>query len=249
MLEIKILKTTHAGIEEARKLIPHIVGCSIYSLETSLWSEADASMFEREWKRTLVDKKREDMMNLARSMTHGYEEGGFYSSLQNHSAAATYMGKSLEYAHRNKRPIYISERFNGTELTQIGNILGNGNKHYGNAERLFNEGKLEQGVFELFQYLQAYVNVIKMRDQNIARNLLHAEELIRRENPDLAKLESIKLTIQIGAMHKPELHCNLPTKVIDLTDKEGKDDMYSRIYMGADFSSVCEELTESVRIK
>ena len=53
MLDIIILKVIHTGEREAKKLLPYILECDIFSNESIGSSEKYAKLAERNWERTL----------------------------------------------------------------------------------------------------------------------------------------------------------------------------------------------------
>jgi hypothetical protein len=63
----------------------------------------------------------------------------------------------------------------------------------------------------------------RMRDAVMAQGLIPAEAYLRSIYPSLNQHKIIRLTMGIGALHYPEEHLRLPSKVVILCPLEGFD--------------------------
>src|SRR3989338_3591492 len=107
MLDITILKTAHGGDDcrhaelRARKLIPYIEHCDVFSIESALVTEQTARDIERVWAGVLKSK-------ITRQKFH--EGAQYFVKQERNPTIRAYTTKAYEYVFRNKRALYCSER-------------------------------------------------------------------------------------------------------------------------------------------
>ena len=110
MIELTLLKVTHSGEQEARKLIPYIQDCDVFGIEGAICTEREASENERVWQRLLGT-------DISRSRL---QEMPYVSILD--EKRRVYTAKVIDYLFRNKRLLWSTERFTEEEAQMVKNI-------------------------------------------------------------------------------------------------------------------------------
>jgi len=192
MLEVKILKVKHSGVEEAQKLTPFIQACDIYSPEqagipekTARRMEADhARAIKQNWTRTRYKKFREDVFEKAEGEQQEYF-ARFYDDL-----------------FRARRFIWILERFAEEEVEVVRQL--NMQSAYSMAEgfRALVKGGIDAFIRKYYEGIRFLEKTAELRDQNIAKNIETAEEKVRERYR--IEAEPMKLTMHIGNQHQVE---------------------------------------------
>jgi len=209
MLEVDILKVTHATEKEAKKLLPYIKDCDVYSPEAAFLSEPEARIREYEWEGLI----KSDMNRTRFLKIKTFQE-------ESDPRILAYSMKEWEYCFRSKKPFWYLERFSTQRAKELMD-------DYHKSDSLFHESlvKLEQGDIEEFfeqntLYNNLFNSIISKRDQHMGTNLTVAEEQIRERYPQFKDKESLRLAVQIGAYHNIENYTDLPVRVLDLTGEE-----------------------------
>lgn len=234
MLEVTILKTNHAGVEEARKLLPYVQGSDAFGLELEATTKDRAKVFEESWARVLKS-------DISRT--------GFLRQLDSISncpipSFKDYLDKAFDYMFRSRTPLYYAERWNNEDDASKPirmRILGF--EQYMLGLEMINHGKEIEGIQKCYDGAKMQVVSAIERDKNIAENLETAEESLREIYPTLRDVDPIRLGIQIGRSHQPERYSKLPFRIIRLdADFKQADKIIKKIdeliYDGAS----CEEV-------
>ena len=210
MLDVTVLKTSHGGELEAKKLIPYVQSCDVFSVETAIMSEDRAAQLEKLW-RSLLGKRigRDD-----------FSEGVKYLvAAETNPEIRKYMIKAYEYAFRNQRPLYCQERFqNEAKADIVHNLWNSGIRTFSEGIEAITRGEETKGVKSAYMGSRFLYSSRKGRDINIAKNLSRAEDIIRSTYPQTLDKDPLRLVLQIGAAHRPEAYSNLPIKVVTLVD-------------------------------
>ncbi|MBS3051064.1 MAG: hypothetical protein J4400_02860 [Candidatus Aenigmarchaeota archaeon] len=211
MLDITILKTAHGGNDRrqaelrARKLIPYVQSCDVFSIESALVTEETARLIERTWAGVISSPK---------ISCQEFSEGAEYFVKQEQNATIrAYLRKAYEYAFRNKRPLYYAERWaDESKASLIGSLWGIGYDKL--LAGLVAVASGDESAFRAcYEGSSSMHGFVKGRDINVGENFARAEAVIRENYPQLEKKNPILLCVQIGAVHKPEIFS--PLKVND----------------------------------
>jgi hypothetical protein len=213
MLEITVLKTRHAGKDEARKLFPYIKTSDVFSPENACISEQEAKVLEDNWEsnlglsRTQYRKKS----GIANGATHRISE--YYTLL-------------YESIFRNKIPLWYAERFSDLEQKRsidkkISEMLQTAKL----ADRLMFSGDLENGLRKCYEHLHKLYDLANLRDKKIAENLEGVESFLRRRYTQLSKKDPLQLTLQVGQGHNIERYASVPLTTVSLYDERSIDSL------------------------
>ena len=226
MLEVKILKLRHMGREAAVMLRPHIRESDVLSPEAAGLSEQGADSFEKQWLNLLTLSRTALRKSL---IIPNNEYGAFVAEFQ-------------ESAYREKKPVYILERFTEVDARTITTLS---KRFMGPYTTDFLESAVrgeKKSLETLKSNLVGYIQSLLLRDQEIGRNLITAESEIRRRFPSLKSKDKIRLTVYIGRCHYPEKHTPIETEVIWLPTKKTETDvLIERLYSSGDWSNVSDE--------
>jgi len=207
MLEVTILKTEHAGVEEARKLLPYIQSSDAFGLELEATTKDGAKGFEGSWVRMLKsDVSRTKFLRRLDSISNcpipSFKD---------------YMDKAFGYMFRSRTPLYYAERWNNEDDASKPirmRILGL--EQYRLGLEMINHGKEIEGIQKCYDGAKMQIDSTIERDKNIAENIITAESSLRETYPSLRETDPIKLGIQIGRSHQPEKYSKVPFKIIRL---------------------------------
>src|SRR3989344_6796956 len=206
MLEVTILKVIHNGINEAKKLMPHIQNCHVFAPEAAISTEVDSRKIELLWQKLL--KKSREYVQVFQRYKHnqvGLRDKGEYFCTRD------------DLLYLSKRALWLTERFSNEEarkrwdqLQEIEGAMNNTHTAFARKDlKLFNRSRITA--------LEGLLKFTRARDQEIARNIEDSEGRIREAYPWLED-ETIKWCIEIGGSHKPERYTEVKANVITLGD-------------------------------
>ena len=208
MLEVILLKTSHAGINEAKKLERYIEWCDIYSPESAGGTEKEARSQESAWEKLLKGSKSTALKAL-KANEDNYPETNYYNFWRHN------------LLHKKGKKIIHLEILSDEERSEV---LEYRNKILESKDLDFlTIGKVDMYLQSHRILLSQRLKFTELRDKNIARNIDEAEEKIRKRFTELTEKPIIKLAVEIGGMHNPEKYITkCAPQVIDLThDKSG----------------------------
>lgn len=203
MLEIKILKVTHEGAAEAQKLVPFIQECDVFCPEKPACIEEIARKEEIFWQK-IFEMNRFNFAMCAKEV-HGHLP----------KLEQDYIITQDMTIFDSKKPILFLERFSKSESMQICEGKEKADKLYEQAKVLFRGGKDFLSIYQ--EALERYRNLYIKRDEEVARNINRAENLIREFYSHLKDINPIKMTLSMGALHNPEKYLATPYTVVDLS--------------------------------
>lgn len=200
MLDVHILKVAHEREEEARKLLPYILKCDVYSPESAASTEQFVDERETEWMGLLQKPNR--------TAFHNSYDISFIKGM--HPEAAAFNICRGDYLYRNKKPIFFAERCSPTDEAVTLALFDDWKKSQ--ALSLSRLALLDfEGFFEsLWAAGKEYKKIVFRRDQIIAARLPSIEQELRQSYKKLAGKEIINYTIDLGAMHFPERYTDFP---------------------------------------
>jgi hypothetical protein len=210
MLSIRILKVAHDSRVEANKLRTYIQLAHVYSPEHPFSTEEMAAEREDDWKKIL---------RSGWSLSH-FRKGNlaFIARTQYPEGFKDYLARQDEFLYGEKKPIILLERFEPEKARFFREELEMAaNKTTGNLS-----GDLDGYLNSSFEGMLALRRISDKRDKEIARNLIQAEDLIRKRYPKL-KEETIKLTLALGGLHYPETHMDIEADIKDLRSHAKKE--------------------------
>ena len=215
MLEIKMLKVVHDGEDEARKLLPHIQECDVFSQESQALTEEEAVLLEQNWEALLQMSRSRFRHELER--TYGGSDSSF----------AQYNIKRDDYLFQNKKPIIFLERWSQEDSLRLKESENNWNKKRRIYLKALHEKEIDRFMELCPPSLRDFSQwMIVERDKHIADNLTRAEEIIHTNYPQLIAKTPKILTFDLGTGHALQRYTSIPIKVIDL---DGKLSMCDRI--------------------
>jgi len=208
MLDVTLLKVFHRGEDNARRMLPYVSGCDVYSIEASCCSEQMATTLEKEWKNERLKLSRTQFLKLMeRDM----------NSVQRNEEAKRFGLKLRDYVFRAGKPIVMVERFSTEESRKLLAYMTMALTRIANATALLAEEKLDSFIVEMRKGVAVLAFVSKARDRHIGATISGIESKIRADHPELAGKDTIQLTMSLGGVHEPEKHCTIPIRVIDLS--------------------------------
>ena len=201
MLDILLLKVTHAGKENAERVLPYLEGADVFSPEAAESLTSEAEKTEEDWKKA--------------QLSHDFE--GYLSGmdLDEHqvtiNSRAFNEGASLYFLERISRPTWIKMKLMWRYCYNI--LLTKADKQLarGDIEAYLNT------FYDREQKKQIYINT---RDRKIARTIDNAEQEIKRKYDSLAGKERLKLVAPLGRRHSPERYTSFPVTVINIPSAE-----------------------------
>ncbi|MEM4259310.1 MAG: hypothetical protein QXS38_00920 [Candidatus Pacearchaeota archaeon] len=194
MLEVVIASVWHSSEKEARKLLPFMKQCDVFSYEESFRKEQELENLEKSWQDLLTPN---NTLTKFRKVLRQH-----LSKIYANPGQLAYILKLLEYGYRDGKILFFAERHND-------DINKNKKVWVPNEWKMHLIPILKEGDFEEFFRLQAewYTECVEEttgRDKNIADNIKKAEDAIRKRFPTFATKEKINYLIQIGADHAPQ---------------------------------------------
>ena len=191
MLEIVVFKTAHRGKTEAKKLIPHIKECDVFSLEATCVSEQEA---------------RENEGRSSKSMDSKMSRLAFLKALKPNLEFAVpdtesrkYVEQAMDYLFSLKVPLYMAERWQDIgEANETMETYSLGNEKFVLGINMIAQGEETKGIALCYEGSLAQIESIRKRDQNVANNLNRAEEIIRETYAKLA--DKPKINAARGAL-------------------------------------------------
>lgn len=206
MLEVTILKVTHAGREEARKLLPYIKQADVYAPEEAAVTEELAQQYESSWEqvlssgwsRTRFIKATEEKLRL------------FPPNIKD------YILTERDYLYQRKVPIWSVERYQRQEAQRLREMKERQDLLHERALDSLARGNNNGFLTQLWDSLRLEKEITQIRDQHIADNLSTAEKRIRQRYTSLLALQPLQLTVHLGALHRPEMYLSIPVVTHDL---------------------------------
>lgn len=200
MLEAIVLKVRHTGMQEARKLLPHILSCDVFGPEYACLTEESARSVEGLWDGVLAT-------GMSRSrLKRLLEEMEPVAKLPADQVA--YSNQMFEYLFRNRKPIYHLERFSLQESLALNAKFAEVTLARREAAALVRAGRVEEGVARWHAATREEIAMNDVRDEHMAQQLLCAEERLRERYPQLG--ETIHFPFIVGSMHRPEAYAEVP---------------------------------------
>jgi len=195
-------------VSEAKKLLPYIKACDVYSGETAGLTEESARITEENWK---------DIHRWNLTKTAFYREIVPRFGQDRNPEMGAFTRKHAEYLFLEKKPVWCSERLTAQEMQEERENWQKGMHMGAAAKKLLVEDKLQEFLEAYHAQHQLLADAIKIRDKNIAKNLQTAEQYLRAEHPSLSAREPLRLTLHLGREHFPEEHMTGPKpKIIAL---------------------------------
>ncbi len=220
MLEITLLKVTHAGQENAEKLVPYIERCHAFAPEASGLEKERAVTLEDRWEKTLRQE-----IEYAQTEQH-------FASLINSEEIEAFRVRELELLYEHKKPLFFLERYSQEDLP-IFNLAHQAENIYD----LFAVRALQAGDADIFlDFTKKKWEVIEQmadaRDKHIAENLSSAEKAIRARYSSLRDYETIRLLMCLGRGHAPEQYVKADASLVLITEEipEDKESLFTRIF-------------------
>ena len=216
MLEITVYKIMHAHESEARKLIPHIQGSDVFSIEMAALSKQESLQTANSWAETLQDPG----MNRTRARQKISQK--FNSSkLSSGDSEISYWLSVFDYLYRNNVGVWLAEQYETREEGRAMN--SNIVRMIRETDRgfdLINRG-MQAGKALVYSTDKEWGVINDRRDRTIGAVAQEAEQRIRESYPWLSQKPTIKWGIPIGAWHQPE--CYIPgASVVDLSPPESE---------------------------
>ena len=204
MLTITLLKVTHSGRAEAKKLHPFIESCDVFAPENSYCTLAEAVDAEREWQQDLKSgKSRAQMKEVIAGRYHTLKSDERY-----------YLETVWNSLYQFRRPVFFLERFVPDVSHRLEERKTEANTLSESALDELALGRVDDYLRMDWQALQIANDVNAARDREMARNLEHEEAELRRKYSPLPA--NIKLTGLVGSVHTPERHMTLSVTPVDL---------------------------------
>jgi len=206
-LDITILKVAHSGADEAKKLVPYIRQCDVYSPEAAFETKHGAEFAEREWVTALTDKNMygQAMQNLVSLAQSAEMPDGAYAL------------EEQVLLLRERKPKWHVERF--SSRMKISPLTEKYRGFFVTAARAFDalrKGDVNAYVQWMYEATKAKVEVVDERDRHISAQLLKCEDGIRKTYPHIED-DLIKITVRLGALHRPEHYLDRSVQVVSLT--------------------------------
>lgn len=187
MLEATLLKLEHSGEINAKKAQPYLFGNHIYSPENAIGTESFAVIDEGWWEEGLSFKKSFKQLptfGLYRPHTFGYEIHNF--------------------AFERSLFLWRLERFNLGKAKELKDVEKELNKKVKNYLNELAQGHICESLELMRHAATDLINMLVLRDREVARNLREAESRIRERYSPLKDINPLKLVSWIGAAHCPE---------------------------------------------
>ena len=172
MLEVVILKTFHGGRikaeaeQNARKLLPYIQSCDVFSIEAAFMTREEAEAEEHGWATLIsLDVSRARIME---ALEHFYQKeirmGISHSDMRYHT-------KLEEYLLRQKKLLYYTERWEDlNERDRLKKLSEETDSKFCGGLALISQDKIEDGLALLYDGIQLQITSSRPRDRHIAHN-------------------------------------------------------------------------------
>ena len=204
MLTITLLKVTHSGRAEAKKLHPFIENCDVFAPENAYCSVADAVECERQWQQDLKS---------GRSRAHMKEVIAGWSLFCT-SDERYYKEIFWKSMYQFRKPAFYLERFAPDVSRRLEERKTEANTLSESALDELALGRVDEFLRMDWQALQIANDVNAVRDREMARNLDGAETELCKKYSHLSA--NIKLTGLVGSVHTPERYMTLSVTHVDL---------------------------------
>ncbi|MBI2136061.1 hypothetical protein HYU06_03250 [Candidatus Woesearchaeota archaeon] len=232
MLKIKILKTTHKGEDEARKLLPFISDCHVFGPEVGGMTEQQSIENEEQWLRVLNS-------GISRSQFKRGMKPFPLSDDPDIKAMATqekisYFLKLTDYLYRAKMPKWHCERLTPDEAEIVFQQRKLSAHLQREQERMLLLGDVDGYLKAASLYLKNIKDSLDFRDKAIARCLETAEAHLRNlvntfiktsQKTAVSEHKPLVYAVQIGGSHAPENYVrdngSLEVQIVDLAKNEG----------------------------
>jgi hypothetical protein len=217
MIEVKILKGVHSGIEEARKLLPLIEKCHVFSPEEAF---PPIQIIER------LEKDLEGYISRGDSRSKFKRWIDDQWPIKNGApdqGSMEYMHRTIDYLFRNRIFAWFAERYSPEEYRDMELLESEKNRLQLDACTALLDGDIVGHYTPHEDYLEKFAEQVRLRDVNIGENLSTSEERIRDRFPGLNQVNPLRYVVSIGAGHNPELYVPFPVDVIDTSNGYGLD--------------------------
>lgn len=207
MLKTKILKVIHHGAAEAKKLLPYIKGCDVFSPEHAALKTLLAIDLEWRWRMALSsDWSRTRFRKETARLQEGQSEED-----------RAYVATMNDYLFCEKKPVWFLERFDPKTSADLEAKAFQGNQ-FGNVALQALQRKNVQDFLDFnYESWRLLEEICQTRDPHIAQNLLSAEESIKAFYPKLQSRTDLNLCVTIGGSHRIETYA-LGVEVINLVE-------------------------------
>ena len=223
MLEITVLKTYHASVSEAEKVLPYLKSFDVFSVENAALLLRDARVLERIW-------------GIWHS-TPGMNRSKFLQRIDSLFGDANqkdyaYTRTIFEGMVAGRKPLYCSERWETDEQAErVLRLFEDSGQQIRHGNELIYRRREDEGVELVYDGLKKRMEEYRMRDEHVAKNLQQATSIIKGNYPLLRKKKVIRLGIPIGAAHRIERYTTKPIAVIPLDKDTGEaSETMSRVY-------------------
>ncbi|HLD79916.1 MAG TPA: hypothetical protein VJA18_05125 [Candidatus Nanoarchaeia archaeon] len=233
MLEITLLKTTHHGMGQVKKLLSYISKANVYSAEGAFLTEESAEALERRWERLLSSgNSQSKSIELVREKSEKLsKEVKDYESLER------------EYLLRNNVLLWLTERFSDRDSAKLKEGIEEEDVYRRAALTALSEGDVTGFLNYQWENFQVSKKLDETRDREIARNIDRAEEQLRERYPSLSWDKKMHFVVNIGAIHSPEKYTN---KLANVYDISGNWHPYDRVYQAVLEGKQLEEVKTSM---
>ncbi len=239
MLEVKLLKVTHSGKKEAKKVLPYLDNADIFGLEVSNLTEEEASLKEANFEKVLTTGVSKD--KFFRSLKANLERSGMHSGMRKYQTTI-YGGVFMK-----KLPLWHLERFGVRRRDELMSSRGEYLDKMELCYELTTRGDEDNFLKVYWEGLNMNKQMSIERDKEIARNIDQAEERIRSRYNNLRDKESVRMVAMVGSEHFPEKFTNHPVEIVNLVSKEitPMTRLYSTLRSGMSFEESRQILLEA----
>jgi len=203
MLEIILVKGAHAGKDAAQDLLPLLETADVVSLENADLLERTAQRLERELiKNYIASPTFEEFFKCVHDSDPAAQQGDFLQQIF-----------STLYVH--KTPLWFTERLSVSKQREQRERYALKNVSYSDALDALLDSDLTSFYYCAQREYEATMAAVTFRDQEIARNLQRAENVLFERYPEISTKKHPRFVVQIGLMHKPEEFIDVPVQVIE----------------------------------
>ncbi len=204
MIEVTILKVQHVGEDEARKLLPYVQNCDVYSPENPYATERISASWEAGFEQA-SKLNRTQFSKVIQALLNSMRPDDF-----------AYFVKQYDYLYRAKRPLWFLERCSPEERQKVQSVVDSAKNANAGALSALERGQLEDFMGNCSSFLRLEAESFSQRDMIMGRTIQTAEEQIRSRYAQLRDREPLRYVAAVGALHSPEKHTSIPVKVVDL---------------------------------
>jgi hypothetical protein len=234
MLDLKILKVEHSGKEEAEKLEPFIEECDLFSPEFSYALEITAQIFDEALERSIEKNDFSFFEDEIKPYTDKLIPG-----------IRTYVLTQYFLLFKHKKPTFYLERHSIEENARFMDIEREIEVEQVMAITKYLSTKdIEKFAETFWNILRIEIELLAIRDKNMAQSISTAERLVREKYKKLGDKSCINLTIVVGSLHSPERYITLPSSVIEL--HKHKTNLEEQIYAACIKGEKLEEVKDKV---